>query len=45
VEKPVVSMSEEIKASQIEWRELIGDLLCYEGIVEQKFLSSGQTIN
>jgi hypothetical protein len=45
VKKPVLSMSEESKASQVEWREHIGDLLCCETINQQEFLSPGRTIN
>jgi len=45
VEKPVLSMSEERKASQMECDEYIGDLLCCEAIVRQEFLSPGRTIN
>jgi hypothetical protein len=44
VEKPVLSMSEESKASQVEWRDHIGDLLRCEGIVQQEFVPPGRTI-
>jgi len=45
VEKPVLPMSEESKAGQVEWREHIGDLLWCEAINQQDFLSPGRTIN